>query len=126
MPDTPEQEEAVTESGGAPQEAETRLRLWPAVIIVAAHLSVSLGAVLTATTNIHYAIGNFLAPVLAALLLVIWWLAASRVPLRDRLIGLVLAAAIVAWVALSQKSNGSLLLVVALPALTTTVVAFLA
>ena len=115
-----------TDSRSALQDTGTRPRLWPAVAVVAVHLCITFGTILRATTNIHYMVGIIIAPLLAALLLMIWWLAASRVPFRERLIGFVLMAAVVAWVALSQKSNGFILLLAALPVLTTAVVAFLA
>jgi len=102
-----------------------RPRIWPAVLIVLAHLVIRLGTFLHASTNIEYLVGYLVAPALAALLLIIWWLAVSRVPWRERLAGLAFFIAALAWIALNQSENGELLLMVALPAMTTGVVVIL-
>jgi hypothetical protein len=48
---------------------------------------------LLAATNIQYALGFGLATLVATVLLMLWWLLASRLRLWDRLAGLVLFAA---------------------------------
>ncbi|GMW02406.1 MAG: hypothetical protein AMXMBFR84_35420 [Candidatus Hydrogenedentota bacterium] len=93
-----------------------RMRLWPAVAICVGHLAL-LWVALASPTIIMNAVGIVGAPVLATLLLIIWWMTASRSPWRIRLAGLMLYLAIIAWIVLSQPHDGIRMLIVALPAL---------
>lgn len=101
------------------------LRVWPPVVIVVGQLLVKIGISFLGSTNIHNVIGLAVAPICAALFLTIWWMVASRAPMRDRLIGLALFAVVLLWVVFTQESNGVLLLAAALPTLTTGVVGLL-
>ncbi|HUW60683.1 MAG TPA: PQQ-binding-like beta-propeller repeat protein [Candidatus Bathyarchaeia archaeon] len=114
------------EIGVPGRDAGIRLRIWPALLIVIVNLSVALAAWRFGTTNIHAMVGFIIVPILAAVLLIIWWLAASRAPVRDRWAGFALVAAVLFWVYITQKSNGELLLMAAVPTITTGVVALLA
>ncbi len=105
--------------------AKVKLRIWPSVVIVLVYFAVRLGISFFGSTNIHNVLGLAVAPISAALLLTIWWLVASRAPKRDRMIGLALFVGVLLWIVFSQESNGALLLAVALPTLTTGVVAIL-
>ena len=109
-----------------PQHTEVRLRLWPAILIVVVHLSVSLWTLFMGATNKQSMIGFIAAPVLALLLLIIWWLAASRAPWRSRLVGLLLVVAALLWTAGTQRANAPFLLLAVLPVLTTVVVTAMA
>ncbi len=117
--------ETIDQEQEAAPVVEVRPRIWPAVVIVLAHLGVALQTYLFASSNIHGAIGYLVAPLLAALLLIGWWCVASRVPLRDRMAGLGLFVGGLLVVYFSQKVNGELVLVPALPAMTTGVVGVL-
>jgi outer membrane protein assembly factor BamB len=110
----------------APLTPEVRLRLWPAVLIVIIHVSVALYTLYFGATNTESMIGFIGAPVLALLLLLVWWLAASRAPWRSRLVGVLLAAAALGCAAGAQKGNPSFILLAVIPALTTAVVAAMA
>ena len=77
------------------RDACVRLRIWPAVLIALAHLGAAYGFSRFASTNIQTAVALGGVPLVATLLLVIWWLAASRAPMRDRLAGLALLSAAV-------------------------------
>jgi len=68
-------------------------------------------------TNIHNAIALGLVPGVAALLFLVWWLAASRARWRTRLAGLALVIAAIAGVVFSQSSirMGGMLLAFSLP-----------
>ena len=101
------------------------LRLWPAILIEVAYVVVAYGYKLFGSTNVQSFVGLAIVPLAAALLLVIWWLAASRAPVLDRLVGFVLYVAALTGVVLSQKSNGPMLLAYALPAMTTGLVVLL-
>lgn len=105
-----------------------RLRIWPAVVIVLAQISLTLVVSLLGSTIVQNVVAFAVVPLVAALLLIIWWLAASRAPIRDRLIGLALFAAALVWVVFTQKEklNGAILLVFAVPTLMIGVVALLA
>lgn len=108
--------------------ARDRMRIWPAVLILFLHVVVTLGFRLWASTNIQQAVALGVVPAVAAFLLVVWWLAASRAPWRRRLLGFALPVAALAAVVLSQKSVsfGLMLLAYALPAMTTGIVIVLA
>lgn len=114
------QQEASISPGTA--ENVVRLRLWPAVAIVLIHLTITTVVMVVASTNMQTLIGLGIAPLGAAVLLMVWWLAFSRAPFRDRLVGPVLFLAAVAWIYYTHKNNGGLLLVVAMPVLTTGIV----
>ena len=116
-------------SEATPQEeirtVETRPRIWPAVLIVSAYLGVALQTLLFASSNMHGVIGFLLTPLIATVLLIIWWLAASRVCAWERLTGLALCVAGPTLVYFSQKANGELVLMITIPAMTTGVVGVL-
>lgn len=103
----------------------SRLRLWPALGIVAAQYTLVFGLTYFGSTNIHSVIALAIVPAVAALLLIVWWLAASRVPWRDRLAGVALPVLALVLVVFMQHSNGTMLLAYAVPAMTTGVVAIL-
>lgn len=109
-----------------PPRKEPRLRLWPGVLILLGYLAVSFGFWQLASTNVQSFIALALVPLAATLLLSLWWLFASRIPVKDRLLGLLLAVGAMAGVVFSQHANGSMLLAYALPALMTGVVVLLA
>lgn len=122
-----EQDGAVVDIAGQSnreQGAGKGPRMWPAVLIVAAHFT-ALWFSLQAPTAMLSAIGLIIAPLLALVLLSIWWLTARRVPLRERVGGFVLFSAAVAWIVFTQASNGTRLLMIGAPALTTGVVVLL-
>jgi outer membrane protein assembly factor BamB len=100
------------------------LRLWPAFLVLFLHLVATLGFWLWGSTNIHNAVALGVVPIVAASLLIIWWLAASRAPWRSRLLGLVLFAAALAGIVFAQEflNYGLMLLAYALPTLTTGIV----
>ncbi len=105
---------------------EVRLRLWPAVLIATVHLPVSLWTLFLGATNLQSMIGLIAAPILALLLLVIWWLAASRAPWRSRLLGLLLVVAALLLIVGTQTDHKPLVLLAALPTMTTALVAAMA
>lgn len=111
------QEENSTETPSGP-------RMRTAVLIAIAYLA-ALAFSLQAPTLMGRAIGFMVAPLLAALILSVWWLRSRGVPRRDRMLGLLLFAAVLVWIALSQASNGSRLLMVAVPVLSIGLVALL-
>ncbi len=106
-----------------PEAKEVRLRLWPAIVIVVVHLSVSLYTLYFGATNAQSMVGFIGAPILALLLLAVWWLAASRAPWRSRLLGFLLVVAAILWIVGTQKAHNPMLLLAALPTLTTGLVA---
>ncbi|HNR37209.1 MAG TPA: PQQ-like beta-propeller repeat protein, partial [Candidatus Hydrogenedentes bacterium] len=97
---------------------ETRLRLWPAIVIAMAYAVAACGFRYLGSTNVQSFIELVIVPLAAVLLLIVWWLAASRVPLRDRLAGLVFVAVALLLVVFTQKRNGAMLLAYAIPAMT--------
>ncbi len=109
----------------SPPDLGIRLRIWPAAFIVLAYLAVAYGFSRLGSTNIQSFIELVIVPLAAALLLVIWWLAASRAPWLDRLAGLVLLILANVWVVFTQERNGAMLLAYAIPTMTTGMVALL-
>lgn len=129
MSETPNRDGAAAshaETGSSLAGACIRLRMWPAVSIVIAYAAVAYGFSLFGSTNIQSFIGLVLVPVVALVLLVIWWLAASRAPVLDRFVGFLLLAGALAAVVFSQPSNGAMLLAYAAPAMMVGLVAILA
>lgn len=112
-------------SSGIP---EVRVRIWPALLIALAEGVLILAVSPYASTIIHNILVFMVVPFMATVLLAVWWLWASRTPLRDRVTGLALFGAALLWVLLTQRSllNGALLLMYALPALSVTVVLVMA
>jgi len=120
MSNTSSQEEAAKGVGHHDRDfiSVLRLRIWPAIAIVLAYVAAACGFRFLGSTNVQSFIELVLVPLVAVLSLVIWWLAASRVPLRDRLAGLALAAAALLLIVFTQKRNGAMLLAYAIPAMT--------
>lgn len=92
----------VTDAGPGP----VRLRIWPALAIAAAQAAAAWLFARFGTTNIHSAMELGVAPLVSLLLLLIWWLGFSRVPLRGRLAGAALLIAACALVVFSQGNVG--------------------
>ena len=81
--------------GGSPSATSIRPRVWPALAIVILQLALTFGSgwVAPRGTLVHL-MGLMGGPVLGALLFVLWWLFASRVPVRERVIGVLLLVAV--------------------------------
>ncbi len=99
------------------QNMEIKARVWPAALIALSHVVVAHGFSRWGATNIHNAIALGGVPLLALLLLTVWWFGASRTPWRDRLLGGQLLALSIGVIVFSQASAGmgGLLLAKALP-----------
>ena len=108
--------------------AETKLRLWPALLIAALQMLLAVLFSRFGSTIVQDVIAFEVVPGAATILLVIWWLALSRAPLRDRLMGFALWIAALLCIVFTQKNPmlGAALLVFALPAMTTCIAALLA
>jgi hypothetical protein len=92
------------------------LRIWPALVILLVQFIASQIVSFFGSTNIHSAVGLAVVPLAAAVLLAIWWLLLSRVPVLDRILGLLLMVALLFGV---KYSRGVMLLTFAVPAMTT-------
>ena len=108
-------------------ESTPKLRLLPAVIVLALQWGVTYYFQYFGSTNDEVVIGNAAAPLLGTILLIIWWLASGQVSWRDRFVGLALfLAAVVAIVATHLPADkGAFLLMDALPLLTLGIVVIL-
>lgn len=129
MADIMSQNEAAAETAHTAnnqQDNGLRVRIWPAVLVVLVYAVVAYGFSLLASTAAQSIIGLAGVPLVALILLLVWWFVASRVPVRDRLVGFGLFIAGLVWVVLTQKANGPMLLVYAVPAMMTGIVAVLA
>jgi outer membrane protein assembly factor BamB len=99
--------------------AGTRPRLWPAVLILAAQWAAKLLAERFWQGEVAYVYAVFYAPMIGAALVLLWWLFASRVPWRDRL--LVLLAVLVGGAAtvftdpIAPEAGGFKVVLYALP-----------
>lgn len=92
------------------------------VIVVLIQLAVTFAVNTLASTNMQIIFGMGLPPIIAALLLIIWWLRSSGVPIKERVIGLVGFLLAVTFVFVFHKENGIFLLIIALPILTSLIV----
>ena len=83
--------EASTPGGTSPgASAPVRsLRVWPALMLVAAIWAVRIAPSLTDEPSMALMMASFMGPMAACALIAIWWLALSRATLKERLIGFV-------------------------------------
>lgn len=96
-------------------DTPTPLRLWPAMVFMLSGLTVSLGIAQFGSTNNHNLIGMLIAPLLASILILLWWSFASRVSRSDRIKGVVLLALMLTIVYVTQQAFAPILLAVAIP-----------
>jgi outer membrane protein assembly factor BamB len=119
---------AATESAGPLQpQVPGRLRLWPAVLIVALlWLVMKVSAWAAPGTMIHFN-AMFLGPMLAAAAVLGWWLFASGLPWRERWLGLsaFIAAGAMAVMLAHPTMRGMPVVVFALPTVVTAWVGWL-
>ncbi|HEX5271518.1 MAG TPA: PQQ-binding-like beta-propeller repeat protein, partial [Gemmataceae bacterium] len=103
-----------------------RLRLWPGVVLVLAQTALIFVPPLVAAGTIASFMVRFYAPMLCGVLLLVWWLFASRLRWADRLLGVcTFAAAAAVAVALCHPSFQFGLLLYALPIATSAWVGWL-
>lgn len=114
---------SVPEPSGPPPEPRVGI-VFPAAA-VALQLLLSLAIAKTSTTPMRTYMGIGAVPLVGALLLLAWWLLSRRVPLRDRLLGAILAVAALAVPLLASQPVEVFLLVYVLPTLTTGLVVVL-
>jgi len=69
--------------------APTRPRVWPAVVVIVLMWAMMLIPAWIAPITMAHMFGWMFSPIVAALLLAMWWLFFSKLGLRDRLLGLV-------------------------------------
>lgn len=103
------------------QENEVRPRMWPAVVIAVVGVAVELGFKQWGSTNFDSVKGNAATPLVMTIVALLWWLVFSKVPWRDRFIGLALFLVAGAAVLFSQggdRYKGGIFLAGALPFLT--------
>lgn len=79
-----------------------------------------------AASLLQNALGFFLIPAAGFLLLSIWWLLSRSIPMRDRVIGLVLAVAAIGFIIVTHNPDGVYISSRVLPVLITSVVVALA
>jgi len=142
--DTPESEEtgapeategAESETGGdstdvPPTEAVKpakaprvpRLSVLFPLIVTVVHLATTFYFIETSTTPFRTYVGIGIAPLVAAVLLLGWWLLSLSIPLKERLVGVGAAALAVAVPLLTARPFDVFYLIYLLPAVTTAVV----
>jgi outer membrane protein assembly factor BamB len=128
VPPLPEQQPAgVTAAARHPAPPERRLRLWPGVVIVALLWPITTLPGWLAPTSMLQFYTMMFGPMVATLALVVWWLFASRVRWRDRILVLLACAVIAAAAWPFRHSSLSIfgLIIFALPIVMTTWVAWL-
>ncbi len=96
-------------------------RMWPAILVLALVLG-AFAYSLQASSLLENAVGFFLAPLAGLLLLSIWWLTAGRVPLRERIVGLVIFLAAFGFVLATHGAYGAYMSSRVLPTLLAAVV----
>lgn len=112
---------------GSPPARDVRVRLWPAVLIVAVQWLAPVVATWLSPNSMVQFSAMMWSPLAGPALVVLWWLAASRVPWRDRAWGLVvfLAAAAIAWLCFHPSFGMLAVVFFALPAITTAAIGWL-
>lgn len=102
-----------------------RLRLWPAVTIVSAYLMFIARIWLVGSTNHQDQVAVEFAPIFLTIFSSLWWLAFSKAPIIDRLVGYLLFAGAVSCTILIQRVHGFLMFFVVSPVLITCTVVLL-
>lgn len=127
MPDDVKMEEVEPKDTQQENATETLAgpRMRTALLIAIAYLA-ALAYSLQAPTLMGRAVGFMAAPLLVLLILTAWWLRSRGVPRRDRVLGLVLFAAVQVWILISHPADGVRLLMVSLPFLSIGLVLLLA
>lgn len=114
-------------AGSTASSTETRLRLWPGVAMLAIQWLVLLGTELFMPVGFVKFMVTFIAPMAATVLVIGWWLFASRLSWKDRM--MVLAAFAVAALVTARVCKdtfpGTALLMYALPVVMTVWVGWL-
>lgn len=85
--------------------AHTGPRMWPAVLIVAGVLG-AFAYSLQASSLLQNAMGFYIGPLVGLILLSIWWLLARSVPLRDRIVGLIVFLAVIGIIVVAHGQQG--------------------
>lgn len=128
MPIEPTRDESTGTGGHEPQACpriQPPLRLWPALLVLAAYLFVLGGYFLFGSASVHSVIGLAIAPIVAALLLLLWWVTVSRAGWRDKVGGLALFLAGLFLANYVHASDGVLILMIHLPVMIVGVVTLL-
>lgn len=104
-----------------------RIRLWPAMILVAIQLFSMFGVKVFTTNAFAIFISLFIGPMLVSVLLILWWFLFSRVPWRQRFVGLLLVTVVasVSYVLLDGSMRPMFFMYVVPFATTMTVLAWL-
>ncbi len=102
------------------QHMQIKVRVWPAALIALIHVAAAYAFSRWGSTNIHNAIALGGVPLIALLLLAVWWFVASRTPWHDRVLGFQLLMLTMGVIVFSQASVGigAMLLARAAPYLT--------
>ena len=77
----------MTQLDTEPQVEATRPRVWPAIMLLFFILALQLVPVLLPAQTMATRLVLFVGPQVYALLIMLWWLFLSRIPIRDRLLG---------------------------------------
>ena len=83
MKDVPEEESSMT-----PTSVNVQPRVWPAVAIGVVQLILYFGPSFVSENVFALLMGSFFGPVLGAVGLMVWWWFFSRLPRRERALGL--------------------------------------
>src|SRR5690349_17591543 len=85
----PEKEAAIPDptASFSPTPLFRTLRVWPAALLALLMLAGRFGPELSQDAMAKYWMASVFGPILCCLLLVIWWLAASRATWRERVFG---------------------------------------
>jgi len=94
------------------QAKSQSLRLWPALLFILIGLSVSLGIREFGSTNEHNVIRLLIAPLVASIGIVLWWLVGSRVKGLHRVYGLLLFIGLLGILFASQSEHLAAVLIV--------------
>lgn len=81
------------------------LRVWPALALVALMLTLRFGPALSEDLQASFGMAMVFAPLLGSLLILIWWLAASRARWKERGLGVLGLIGIVAFSAIAGHSS---------------------
>jgi outer membrane protein assembly factor BamB len=101
----------------AMQPSAINVRLWPAVVFALIHIAALVYALFFTDTLFQFLAGSMLIPLLVLIGLLIWWMLCRRIPVKQRLAGVLLLISTLAWIIFTHppSTGGFSFLVVVLP-----------
>jgi len=99
---------------------DVQIRLWPAILIALVHIAALVYALGFTHTLLQFFVGALIIPSFLLIGLTVWWMLCRRIPMKQRLAGLLILIVVLAWIILTHPlmTGGIPFLIVVLPIIT--------